>query len=229
MLRTIALFASILVVGIAGPSYARMAPLDQYLIADRQVEVALARSAAPPAISRHAAVLVLTATGYDTAAPGTNGFTCLVERGWTAPFDNPDFWNWKLRGPICYNSAATRTVLKDSLLRTKWVLAGVGKTEMLDRLRAAIASKQLPAAAPGSMAYMMSKAQYLGDAPKSWYPHLMLYAPTADAANAGESWGANRRGSPVVLDTSDHVVPEPWTIFYVPVSHWSDGSAGPAA
>ena len=65
--------------------YASMAPLDQYLM-DRGAEIAMARSAAPEAISRDADVLVLGRHGYETAVKGKNGFVCVVERGWMAPF-----------------------------------------------------------------------------------------------------------------------------------------------
>jgi len=74
--------------------YERMAPLGRYLMADRQAEINLARSAAPSAISIHATLLVLGRHGYETAEKGTNGFTCLVERSWTSPFDSSEFWNW---------------------------------------------------------------------------------------------------------------------------------------
>jgi hypothetical protein len=47
--------------------YSDMAPLDQYLIPDRQTEISLARSAAPAAISDQATIFVLTPHGYDTA------------------------------------------------------------------------------------------------------------------------------------------------------------------
>jgi hypothetical protein len=236
--RTTALFAMALVVGLGvavpvpgwtlSPPYAQMAPLAQYLIADRQTEIDLARSAAPAAISRQATVLVLTPHGYETAQQGTNGFTCLVERSWENPFDNSNFWNSKLHAPVCYNQAASRTVLPYTILRTEMALAGVSKTQMLDRLQAAISSGRLSPAAQGSMAYMMSHNQYLGDGAKSWYPHVMVYAPKSDSTNAGESWGADRQGSPVVFDASDHVNPEPWAVFYIPVASWSDGSSAPA-
>jgi hypothetical protein len=51
----------------AKTAYPSMAPLDQYLITDRNAEIALARSAAPEAISRDATVLVLGRKGYETA------------------------------------------------------------------------------------------------------------------------------------------------------------------
>src|SRR5262252_465361 len=82
-------------------AYSNMAPLDQYLMADRNAEIALARSAAPEAISGDARILVLGRHGYETAVEGKNGFVCLVERGWMSPSDAPEFWNPKLRGPIC--------------------------------------------------------------------------------------------------------------------------------
>jgi len=212
---------------LASPSYQRMAPLNQYLNSDRQGEIALARSAAPPSVALHATVMVLDRHGYTTAIRGTNGFTCLVERSWMSPFSSTEFWNWHMRGPICYNAAASNSVLLYTLKRTNLVLAGMSKSVMLDRIRAAVASKALPAPEPGSMAFMLSKRGYLGDGNGAWMPHLMLYAPASATANNGASWGANLPGSPVFFDNVHHIVPEPVTIFYVPVAHWSNGTDAP--
>lgn len=209
------------------PSYAQMAPISRYLMADRRAEIGLAQSAAPPAISLHATLLVLGRNGYETAETGTNGFTCLVERSWMSPFDSRQFWNWKMRGPICYNPAASRTVLLYTLERTKLVLSGMTKSQLLDRLKVDVADKELPLPELGSMSYMMSKHDNLGDGVGPWLSHLMIYAPAADSAKGGASWGANLPASPVVLNTSQRIVPEPETIFMVPVAHWSDGTAAP--
>jgi hypothetical protein len=203
--------------------YPAMAPLDQYLMADQRAEIALARSAAPESISRDATVLVLGRSGYETAIKGTNGFSCIVERSWTAPFDSPDFWNPKLRAPICYNAAAVASVLPYTLFRTKLVLSGLSKAELHRRILAAVATGELPRPAPGAMSYMMGKDGYLGDSVGHWHPHLMFHVPKTD----GATWGANLPGSPVVLDTGNTDVPEPQTIFLVPVGKWSDGT--PAA
>jgi hypothetical protein len=62
-----------------------MVPVDEYLIADRNAEIALARSAAPASISREAEVLVLGRHSYETAVKGKNGFACIVERSWMPP------------------------------------------------------------------------------------------------------------------------------------------------
>ena len=61
-------------------AYPSMASIEPYLIPNRNAEIALARSAAPAAISSDAKILVLGRRGYDTAIEGKNGFVCLVER-----------------------------------------------------------------------------------------------------------------------------------------------------
>lgn len=211
----------------AGTLYPAMAPIAQYMMASRQSEIDFARTAAPKAISGKATVLVLGAHGYETAAKGTNGFTCIVERSWTKAFDDDNFWNPRVLTPICYNPQASRTVVPYTLFETKLALAGATEATIRDRLAAAIAAKQLVVPENGSMAYMMSKQQYIDDHVKAWYSHVMIYTPKPLGANAGESWGADRVGSPVVYDTSHLLWPQPWALFFVPVSHWSDGTAAP--
>ena len=71
-------------------TYPSMAPVNQYLMPDKNSEIALAASAAPDSISRDAEVLVLTQHGYETAVKGTNGFGVSRECGWTAPLDLPN-------------------------------------------------------------------------------------------------------------------------------------------
>lgn len=203
--------------------YVRQAPLEQYLASDRDGEIALARSAAPPAISGHARILVLGKQGYDAAVMGENGFTCLVERSWMSPFDNPEFWNPKIRGPVCYNPAATRSVLPYTLYRTELVLKGTTKTQLIRQIRAAVAAKRLSAPESGAMSYMMSKQGYLADSAGAWHSHLMFHV----SKSVGPTWGANDPGSPVVVDSVHTQVPEPQTILMVPVGQWSDGTAAP--
>ena len=118
----------------APPSaYATMAPLEQYLIADRNAEIALARSAAPASISNDASVLVLTPRGYVTAVEGTNGFVCNVERAWQGSFDDAEFWNPRLRGPVCMNAAAVRSVLPLQHRLTNLALSRLSREEILAR------------------------------------------------------------------------------------------------
>ncbi len=202
-----------------GP-YLAPAPIEQYLMADRDAEIALARSAAPDALSRDATVLVLGRKGYETAVTGKNGFTCLVERSWMSPFDSPDFWNPRIRGPVAYNPAAVRSILPYTLNRTRLVLAGMPKEQMHESIAAAAAKGELPVPEPGAMSYMMAKDGYLGDAAGHWHPHLMFSIPKSDAA----TWGANLPGSPVVYNDEFTDMPEPEIILMIPVGKWSDGT-----
>ncbi len=204
--------------------YPEMAPAQQYMPASQAAEIAMARSAAPAAVSDKAEILVLGAHGYETAVKGTNGFVCYVERSWGKDFDQPEFWNPKIRTPQCWNAAAASSVLPEFLKRTQWVLAGVSKEEMLARTKAALAAHEIGSPAPGSMAYMLSKDQYINDpqegAESRWYPHVMFFMPATEASN----WGANVRGGPIFSTTS---TVEPITTFFVVAPKWSDGSLGP--
>jgi len=197
-----------------------MAVLDQYLMPDRNAEIALARSAAPDSISRDAKVLVLGPHGYETAAEGMNGFVCLVERGWMAPFDNPEFWNPKIRGPICFNLPAVHSVLPMTYKRTEMVLAGQSKAQIEEGIKI-FAKKELPALEPGAFTYMMSKEAYLTDSDGHNMAHLMFYTPIM----AGTVWGADLPHSPVMLNTQ--FVPEGIDVFMVLTGMWSDGTLAP--
>jgi hypothetical protein len=198
--------------------YPSMAPLDQYLMEDRNSEIALARSAAPESISRDAEVLVLGRHGYETAIQGTNGFTCIVERSWTAPIDDPEFWNPKRRGPICFNAAAARSYLPRTIKKTELILAGRTKAQMIEAIAAAVDKKELPPMELGAMCYMLSKQGHLSDRDGHWHPHLMFFVSQTDPA----AWGAGVQGSPILAfnDTWEHL-----TTFLVPVRQWSDGTA----
>jgi hypothetical protein len=203
-------------------SYPKMAAIDQYLIADRNAEIAMARSAAPPSISADAQVMVLGRSGYETAVKGKNGFVCLVERSWMSPFDFAQFWNPKMRGPICFNPAAVRSILPLTFKRTELVLAGMSKDQVIEGIKA-FDAKGLPPLEPGAMCYMMSTQGYLNDSAGHWVPHLMFYVPLTDP----KSWGADLPGSPVMLNPQFQGAPEPITEFMIPVPTWSDGTAAP--
>jgi hypothetical protein len=198
--------------------YPSMVPLDQYLIADRTAEIALARSAAPESISRDAEVMVLGRGSYETAVKGKNGFVCMVERSWTAGIDDPDFWNPKLRGAICFNPPAARSYLPLTLKKTELVLAGRSKAQMFEGIKDAFDKKELSTPERGAMCYMMSRQSYLSDRDGHWHPHLMFFVPQTEAV----TWGANLPGSPILAssDPEDRL-----TVFLIPVAKWSDGTA----
>jgi len=197
--------------------YASMAPLEQYLM-ERDAEIALARSAAAQSIALDADVMVLAKHGYETAIRGKNGFVCMVQRSWAADFDDPEFWNPKLRAPICFNPPAARSYLLLILRKTDLVLAGRSKAQIVEAISAAIDKKELPGMEPGAIGHMLSKQGYLSDRDGHWHPHLMFFFSQTDPA----TWGADLPGSPIIAfkDTWEHV-----TVFLIPVRRWSDGTA----
>src|SRR5579872_5751474 len=73
------------------PSPTTMASIDPYLM-ERDAEIAMARSAAPPSIAKDATVMVLGRHGYETAVEGKNGFVCAVESAWLGAFNSTEFW-----------------------------------------------------------------------------------------------------------------------------------------
>ena len=162
--------------------------------------------------------MVLGRHGYETAVKGKNGFVCVVERSWAAGIDDPDFWNPKLRAPICFNPPAARSYLPLTVKKTEVILASRSKAQMSEAIKAAFDRKELPTLESGAMCYMMSKQGYLSDRDGHWHPHLMFFLPLTDPA----TWGAGLPGSPVmgVKDTQDRL-----TLFLIPVAKWSDGTA----
>lgn len=221
-MRHFGLFALCLVTPLAGvagaAAYPGMAPLSRYEMASRTGEIALARSAAPASISDQARILVLGKEGYETAAAGGNGFVCLVVRSWDQSFDNPEFWNPKIRAPQCFNAAGARSVLAHYLERTRWVLAGDSMARLRARSAAARAAGKGMRPLPGSMCFMMSRGGYLNDAAAGpWHPHVMMF----ELGTQPPAWGANLPGSPVAADDTNY---KPVTIFMVIVPAWSDGT-----
>jgi hypothetical protein len=198
--------------------YPSMAPVDQYLISDRNAEIALARSAAPDSLSRDAEVLVLGQHGYELAAKGKNGFVCIVERSWMLPFDNPEFWNPKVQLPLCMNPPGARGHLPLTFTTTKLAFAGASKEQMSNRIKTAYDNKELPMPDEGSMCYMMSKQQNFGDkVGNANDSHLMFWFPQGKRVN----WGAEVSDSPVDVHQYS---PQPITEFSISVEKWSDGT-----
>ena len=212
--------------------YPTMAPIEQYLM-ERDAEIALARSAAPDAISHDASVIVLTRHGYETAVQGKNDWVCWVGRGWMAMFDHPEFWNPKVRAAECINPPAARSVLPYAHKRTELLLAGHSKQEVIAAIKAAIDKKELPALEQGTVSFMMSKDSYLSDYGGHDAPHMMFY----ETAKDGADWGASLTNSPVLAVNYWYISAEaypqlksfpPLSVFLVGVTKWSDGTPAPS-
>ena len=208
--------------------YPKMAPVDQYLM-EKNAEIQLARSAAPDSISRDATIVVLGRQGYETAVEGRNGFVCMVGRAWTGMFDWPEFWSPKVRAADCMNPQAARSIMPIVYLRSRMVMAGRSKAEIVSALKTAYEKKQLPGLESGAMDYMMSKSSYLTDEDGHNMPHLMFDTPLKD----GKDWGSGAAGAPVMSAPYWFISPKQPSqmkglpqilVFLVPVATWSDGT-----
>ena len=209
-------------------TYPRMAAIGQYQM-EESAEIQLARSAAPNSISGDATILVLRRQGYETAVQGKNGFVCMVGRSWLAAFDWPEFWNPKVRAADCMNPQAARSMVPIVLLRSRMVMAGRSKAEMLSAVKAAFENKQVPPLESGAMDYMMSKTAYLTDEGEHNEPHLMFLTAGMDA----KDWGSGAAGSPLISvpywffsskEPSQMKGLPPFLVFLIGVATWSDGT-----
>jgi hypothetical protein len=221
--RNVVLVAALAALAAASPlqaqdsksPYPAMAPIEQYRMA-RDAEIAMARTAAPPSISRDAEIMVLGQKNFETAVKGTNGFVCVVGRAFAGPLSNPEFWNPKNRSPICWNPPAARSLMPYAMKEAAMALAGATKAQIVDAIRTAVAKKELGVPESGSMAYMMSKEAYLTDQGGHNLAHVMFELPRngvlQDDPNFFVSWD-----------------PAPVIEFNVPVGHWSDGTPITAA
>jgi hypothetical protein len=157
-------------------------PLSEYMM-ERDAEIALAKSAAPDYVSDRATIKVFTASGFQTALEGNNGFVCMVMRGFTgAPTFTPiqvrAYINYdaKTRAPICLDPLAARTLLPYYELRTKLALKGQTAEQIAENVQAAYAKGQIPKRPAVCFAYMWSADQVLGPV-GHWHPHIMVYLP----------------------------------------------------
>lgn len=202
---------------LAGPVAAQYPPLSEYLM-PRDAEIALARSAAPANISGRATIKVLTASGYQVAREGDNGFVCMVMRGWAAPTYTPSqfrnlVYDAKVRAPICFDPGASRTVMPYYELRSKLGMEGKTPDQIAEGVQAAYAKGKLSRRDGVTFGYMWSADQNLGPGVGPWHPHMMVFAPYYE----NSMLGGNEFGSPLPQVSDD--AGTPFTVVVIPVDH----------
>ena len=109
-------------------------------------------------------MLVLTWRGYETAVTGSNGFVCMVSRGFNSAPDWQERWNPRVRAAECLNPQAARSIAPIAELRVAMTLAGKSDAQIVQHISTALRTGAIPPLAAGAMSYMMSKAAYLQDA-----------------------------------------------------------------
>ena len=190
-------------------------PLRDYLM-PRDAEIALAETAAPANIVAGAAIKILTASGYQVAREGRNGFVCAVMRGWSAPTYSPKeflgfVYDATIRAPICFDPNGSRTVLPYYELRSALAMQGKTPDQIATAVASAYASGRLPKRDVVSFAYMWSAEQHLGTGIGHWRPHMMVFAPNYDNAMVG----GNEFGGPRPQLSDD--AGTPFAVVVIPV------------
>lgn len=191
-------------------------PLSAYMM-PQDAEIALAKSAAPAAISDRATIEVLTDKGFEVARAGDNGFACLVMRGFTgAPTFTPAQFRFmvydpKTLAPICLNPQAVKEVLPYYQLRTQLGIQGKTPEQIAQAVQEAYNKGEIPKRNQVSFGYMWSADQVLGPA-GHWHPHVMIYAPNYENPMIGN----NEMGSHLPAVTDD--AGTPFAVVVVPVS-----------
>ncbi len=190
-------------------------PLGEYLM-PRDAEIALARSAAPPGVSDHATIKVLTRSGYEVVRDGDNGAVCMVMRGFTAPTYTPAqfrdlVYDPTVHAPICFTAPAVKTAMPYYELRTKLAMEGKSPDQIAQAVKSAYDKGELPRREAVTFAYMMSSSQHLGPGIGAWHPHMMVFAPYYDNAMVG----GNQFGTPLPQLSDD--AGTPFAVVVIPV------------
>lgn len=148
----------------------------------RADEIALARSAAPPAVSDSADVYVLTADGYELAVEGAGGAACYVSRDWVTSIE-----------PHCFDSEGAGTIMRIHMRKVELLHGGASLEEASATLTRELAEGRHRLPRRPAMSWMMSSAQELvapdGQSVGAWRPHVMIYYPflTASEVAMGEA------------------------------------------
>lgn len=192
-MRRVAFSAVSLLISPLIPSAAQDGPTPsrsgRRLLLEAAREIALARSAAPPAVSDSATVYVLTDTGYVATIPGTNGVACYVSRSWPGSLE-----------PHCYDVEGAGTIMRIQMRKTELLHRGVSEAEAERQIGADLAAGRLRLPRRPAMSYMMSGAQVLisdqGRPAGRWKPHIMIYFPFLTQADLGLG-GTDQRAAQV--------------------------------
>jgi len=136
----------------------------------RQHEIALARSAAPRAVTDSATVYAFTDSGYAVAVTGSNGVGCYVSRSWPESLE-----------PHCFDAEGAATIMPMEMRRVELLHRGSALPEVERVIADGLASGRFRLPRRPAMSYMMSGAQVLyndeGRRVGRWQPHLMIYYP----------------------------------------------------
>jgi hypothetical protein len=149
----------------------------------RDMQVRIAKLAAPKEVSEHANIYVLGERGLILAEKGDNGFSCLIERETRGTME-----------PECYDAEGSRTTLQVRIYEEQQRANQMSDQEIERSIRAGYKSGKFKAPSKPGIVYMLSDYNYvLNPETKTiiHFPgHLMFYAPHATEKTVGSGEGA---------------------------------------
>jgi hypothetical protein len=176
-----------------------------------EVQIQLALSAAPPAVSQHATVYVLSRTGYVKAREGNNGFTCLVEREYPTSME-----------PECFDRETSNTTLRARMYLEAERAKGRSDEQIQKEIEAGYKSGRFKASRKPGIIYMLSDSNYVFDPSQKkiiHFPgHLMFPAPYITAKDLGSEAG---NGVPYIVAPGTAQA----LIIVVPAGHGSSNTS----
>ena len=168
----------VLLAGVTPAAVAQAVAGIGYVELEEVEEIALARSGGPESVAAEATIWVVRDGEFVIAHSGSNGNHCWVGRTYPESLE-----------PVCYDSEASKTILRIEMREFELRTAGKSKEEVDRTIAEAIGSGELRVPSRAAMSYMMSSAQVLfspeGRAAGNWKPHLMIYMPYVTHADIG--------------------------------------------
>jgi len=203
------LVTSLLASSLVAQQPADSVKLPAVLRVPEEREIALARSAAPPAVADSAEVWVLREGRYEKVVNGTNGYGCIVQRG----------MGGQSLIPRCDDPSGVDALFPVYQLLEKMRHEGRTYGEFRRALTAGYSSGTLHAPKHGGFSYM-----YSGDAffvtstgqKVDFTPHVMVYWPNCSTKLLGMSKSEHMRGTG--LGFIDYGTPECTLIINTPAN-----------
>jgi hypothetical protein len=144
----------------------------------RELQIALALSAAPHEVSESATIFVLGKHGYQKVRDGSNGFTCAIDREHVNTVE-----------PECFDGEGTKSIFQTRLRTEELRAMGKSEKEIEADIEQGYRTGRFHAPAKPGIVYMLSDQNRVFDPETnriiSFPGHLMFYAPYATAKDLG--------------------------------------------
>jgi hypothetical protein len=175
----------------------------------RDKEIALAKTAGPPAVADSAEIWVLGARGYEKAIAGTNGYGCIVQRG----------MGGQSLLPRCDDPSGVETLFP--IYQMIETMRADGKTygDFRQALADAYKTGKLGVPKHGGFSYMYSGDAFFTTSSGQkidFTPHVMVYWPNCTTKMLGMSKSEHMRGTGLAF--IDYGTPECTLVINTPPS-----------